>query len=115
MRIAGTRNRAILAGTNTDELRLLYLPRNTKVEIGAQIVTSGHGGVLPPGLPVGAIAKVDGRRVFVQANVDWNRLEFVQIIDFAAPGVVLARPIKDSVSAPLITRKKRTAGETASR
>ena len=114
VRITGTRNRAILAGRNSDELKLQYLPRNAKIKVGAKVVTSGHGGVLPPGLPIGTVSKSDGRRVFVRANVDWNRLEFVQIVDYAAPGVVLPNRI-DGVAAPRHPRKKKARGETASR
>lgn len=114
VRIAGTRNRAILAGRNSNELKLQYLPRNAKIKVGAKVVTSGHGGVLPPGLPIGTVSKSDGQRVFVRANVDWNRLEFVQIVDYEAPGVVLPNRI-DGVAAPRYPRKKKDRGETASR
>ena len=47
---------AVLAGDNSERPRLLYLPSPDAVKIGDRIVTSGEGGVFPPGLPVGVVA-----------------------------------------------------------
>ena len=43
------RNRAVLAGDNTGQPTLLYLGPRIEVQVGERIVTSGHGGVFPPG------------------------------------------------------------------
>jgi len=51
--------RTIAVGTGRpDEIRLPYLPRNADVEAGDLIVTSGLGGVFPPGYPVATVAQV---------------------------------------------------------
>lgn len=81
-----SRQRAVMSGDNSDQPRLLYLPPDFPVTIGERVVTSGHGGVLPPGIPVGIISAIGERGVRVQPNADLSRLEHVQIIDFGLPG-----------------------------
>ncbi len=53
--IDGSDVHAILAGDNSDFPALLYLPRNAELVSGARIITSGDGGVLPRGLPIGTL------------------------------------------------------------
>lgn len=63
-----------------------HLPLNTKIEPGAEVVTSGLGGGYPRGIPVGHI--VDSRsssvELFAEARVrlavDLNQLEMVWLI-----------------------------------
>jgi rod shape-determining protein MreC len=51
--------RTIAVGTGRpDRLSLPYLPRNADLEAGDLIVTSGLGGVFPPGYPVARVAEV---------------------------------------------------------
>lgn len=86
--IESTRVPAILAGDNSDYPRLSFLPRNASVSPGQRVVTSGHGGMLPPGLPVGkVIAVVDGV-IRVRAFVDWHSLEYMRVLEFTLPGVL---------------------------
>ncbi len=77
-----SRQRAVLGGDNSDRPRLLHLPAEFDIEPGARVVTSGHGGMFPPGLPVGTVASVDGGLVRVEPIEDLGRLEFVRITDF---------------------------------
>lgn len=92
--IESTRDRAILAGDNSDLPRLLYLPPDSPVEVGQRIVTSGHGGVFPPGLPVGVVSEVsrtgDGsiKSVQVRPFVNWNRVEYVRMVDHETRGLI---------------------------
>ena len=79
--IESTRERAMLAGDNSHQPRLLYLPSTAHPNPGERIVTSGDGGSFPPGLPVGVIADTDGM-LRVLPFVDFNRLEFVRVVDF---------------------------------
>jgi rod shape-determining protein MreC len=80
--IEETRERAILAGDNTERPTLAYLPPDVRVRSGQRVVTSGNGGVLPPGLPIGIV--VIGREGVprVKPFVAWNKLEFVRVVDF---------------------------------
>ncbi len=84
-----TRDRAILAGDNSGRPQLAFLPETAKVKTGQRVVTSGDGGALPPGVPVGVVSVTDGGSVRVRPFVDWERLEYVQIVDFdVAPAPV---------------------------
>lgn len=89
VRIASTGERAVAAGTNGRLLKLVYLVRELKVKVGAKIVTSGQGGVLPPGIEVGTVVEVARGHVLVQPNIPWNRLAYVRVIDYTTPGLVV--------------------------
>jgi rod shape-determining protein MreC len=81
--IERTRDRAVVAGNNSALLRLLYLDPEVEVEIGDRVVTSGHGGAIVPGLPVGIVTSVTDLGIKVQPFVDWDRLEYVRLLDYA--------------------------------
>ncbi len=87
--IESTRERAMLAGDNSHQPRLLYLPTTAHPNPGERIVTSGDGGSFPPGLPVGVIVDTDGGMLRVLPFVDFNRLEFVRVVDFKIEGPVV--------------------------
>lgn len=54
--LSRTGQRAIsFGGPNPGHLELRYLPTNSDVVTGDLVVTSGLGGVFPPGLPVGRV------------------------------------------------------------
>lgn len=83
-----TRDRAILTGDNSRHPRLSYLPVGVTLEIGDRIVTSGHGGSYPAGLPVGVVAGIQDGVVRIAPLVDWNRLEYVRVVDFGISGIL---------------------------
>jgi len=79
----GTRGeRAVLAGDNSALPRLLYLTQENNVAPGDIVVTSGHGGLLPPGLPIGAVETVSDRAVTVRPLADWQRINHVRLLDY---------------------------------
>ena len=61
--LESSRQRAVMAGDNSDQTRLLYLPPEAPIQVGERVVTSGHGGLFPPGLPVGVVASASERGV----------------------------------------------------
>ncbi|MBT4489217.1 MAG: rod shape-determining protein MreC [Rhodospirillaceae bacterium] len=79
-----SRHRAVLAGDNSSRPRLTFLPANAKVNPGDRVVTSGHAGVFPPGLPVGIISSVTDGEARIQPFVDWVRLEYVTVLRYRA-------------------------------
>jgi rod shape-determining protein MreC len=83
--VEDTRQPAVLAGDNGPTATLAFLPRDAEVEVGARIITSGHGSVLPPGLPVGVVTSVVGALVRVQPIADLGRVEYVRLVDWQAP------------------------------
>jgi rod shape-determining protein MreC len=88
--VESTGARAIMAGDNTDQPRLIHMPPGSVANVGDRIVTSGHGGAFPPGLPIGVVSAVgegdDG--VVVQPFVGRDQLEYVQVIDYGLEGIL---------------------------
>lgn len=80
-----SRERAVLAGDNSSSPRLEFLAPEAKIGVNDRIVTSGEGGVLPPGLPVGTVAAVEGGGAVVRLAAQWERLEFVSVLDYELP------------------------------
>ncbi len=83
-----SRERAVMAGDNSDQPRLLYLPINVTAKPGERIVTDGSGGIFPPGVPVGVVASVDSGIIRVEPYADLSRMEYVRIVDFGLGGVL---------------------------
>lgn len=81
--VEGKNWRAILAGTNGELPVLDHLPPEAEKDMaeGLRIVTSGHGGLFPFGLPVGTIVKAGDGSWQVQPYADVDRQVFVRIID----------------------------------
>ena len=77
-----SRERAILAGDNTAAPKISFLRHSARVNTGDRIVTSGHGGVLPPGLPIGIVSNVAGDEIHVRPFAALDRLEFVRVIAY---------------------------------
>lgn len=82
---------AILAGSNTSEPSLDALPPNPKLRRGADVVTSGDGGLLPAGLPVGVLA-LRNREAKVTLYADPLTTDEVRILDFKSPIEPMPKP-----------------------
>lgn len=90
--VAETRARAVLAGDNSDTPRLEFVSSNAGFEVGQRIVTSGHGGAFPPGIPVGVVSSVGEGGVRVQPYASADRLEYVRLVEYGLSGVLTDRP-----------------------
>ncbi len=86
--IESSRVRGVVAGTNGETLRLVHLPPDVVAAPGDRIVTSGHGGALPPGLPIGVVSAVNDSLIEVEPFVDPARLEIVQVVDYGLDGII---------------------------
>src|SRR3954462_6292742 len=86
--IERTRERAILAGDNSSQLRLTLLQSLQGVQRGDRIITSGHGGSFPVGIPVGEVVETSEGHVRVRPFADFSRLEFVRVVDYGVTGLV---------------------------
>ena len=86
--IEATRTRAILAGNNSNRPRLIHMVPGATVSPGDRVVTSGHGGVFPVGLPVGLVDAVNEGGISVLPFVPRDRLEYVRILDFGLKGII---------------------------
>lgn len=81
---AGRDEKFIVAGNNTPVLDLMYLPEHHQLKPGDIVLTSGDGGVIPPGLVIGEILEVDGALKLVP-SVDFDRISFVSVLNYTPP------------------------------
>lgn len=90
--------KALLAGDNSSLPPLDFLEDADLVRPGDSVVTSGDGGMLPAGLPVGQVAMGTDRRLRVILGADYERLEFLRVLrshelqPITDPGALIAPP-----------------------
>ncbi|WP_374442599.1 rod shape-determining protein MreC [Stella sp.] len=97
-----SRERAVLAGDNGPRPRLLYLPsRREAARPGERVVTSGHGGVFPPGIPVGETVSGEDGLVRVSLYADFDRLEYLRLVDTG-----LAHTLSEPIPGPQRVRPR---------
>lgn len=101
--IGNTGERAIMTGANADLPRLLHLGRTGAIAPGDKVVTSGHDGILPPGLPVGEVVDVGPAGIRIRPAVDMQSLGFVRIVDHDMPGLL---PPPGEKTAERVTRRR---------
>ena len=89
--VEATRTRAVMAGTNTGRPKLIHIPTGAVIAIGDRIVTSGHGGVFPVGLPVGVVAAISDSGIEIQPYVNRNRIEYVRVLDYGLKGIIYSK------------------------
>ena len=89
--VSNNRIPSILTGENLILPSLNFLPNNVKLKEGSVVQTSGHGGLLPSGLPIGIVVKNASGRYFVKPSIDLNLIDYVQILLWQANGINLQR------------------------
>lgn len=105
-----TNARAILTGDGGPNPRLDYLRGREPVKEGDRVLTSGDGGVIPRGLPVGTAVKgLDGRWRVVLAS-DRAAIDFVRILLFDDFTQVVNRKALDVMPVPPPTLGSQTVG-----
>lgn len=72
--------RAIIAGDNTRNPPIDFLENSDQVRPGDRVVSSGDGGVFPPGLLIGEVAADPSGRLRVRLAADYERLEFLRVL-----------------------------------
>jgi rod shape-determining protein MreC len=90
---------AILSGSNTNNPTLEALPQNLKLKEGQDIVTSGDGGLLPAGLPVGVLT-LQEHYPRVRLYADGQTADEVRILDFQSPSEPMPKPSDKDLPAP---------------
>jgi len=100
--VEGPQQRALLTGDNSERPCLRYLNAGAEIKVGDRVVTSGQGGVFPPGLPVGVVASLDGEAPRVEPYVEMSRVEYLRIVDYG-----LANGLPNPV--PIASRSGRRA------
>ncbi len=92
VRVESTGEHAILAGHSTpNELTVIHVSNNStnpdapsfkkgEIKVGDHLLTSGYGGIYPPGLPVAIVSKVEGDYISASVLADITRLEYVTVL-----------------------------------
>ena len=84
--IQKTRVQGIIKGLGNQEYSMFYVLKNSDVQKGDMIVTSGLGGVFPKGLPIGTVSSVIKTRrgmfqkIMINPSVNFSQLEYLIII-----------------------------------
>ena len=100
-KVLRTGARGQLRGSGQDEhfgLVLSEVLRSDDVKVGDQVVTSGLGGIYPPGIPIGVVTRlftkegISHRFAMVVPFADFARLEFIEVLVREEPGVPLVTP-----------------------
>jgi rod shape-determining protein MreC len=72
--------RGLLTGDNTPLPFLDFIEAPDNVRPGDRVVTSGDGGVFPPGLLVGQVVQGSDGRIRLRTAADYGRLEFLRVL-----------------------------------
>ncbi|MGD1934367.1 MAG: rod shape-determining protein MreC [Candidatus Phaeomarinobacter sp.] len=82
--------RAIAVGDNSRFPKIEFLPPEAKLSPGDRIVTSGHGGLMPPDLPVGIVVLAGDGSPRLQTNSEFDRTSSVRVLQYDFPTKVAA-------------------------
>lgn len=93
--------RSMLSGTGSEGiLELRFIPLNADYQIGDELVTSGIGGVYPPGVPVARISNVERNATQLFANITCTPLaavsSHIQLLVLSAERHLPPAPAEDS-------------------
>lgn len=77
---ATSQQKAILAGDGSFFPTLVYVADVHKIQPGEHIVTSGLGGIFPPGLPVGIVDEISNSTIKVRPYVPFQDIEWVHVL-----------------------------------
>lgn len=90
---SATRQRAILAGTGSDLLRLNFLDEGASINLGEAIVTTQEGDLIPGGIAIGNVFKRDATGYLVKLVRPLTRSEYLRVINQGAPaGTAVSAP-----------------------
>jgi rod shape-determining protein MreC len=86
-RLSSTGETGVIEGQSGDLLRFDLFDADAVLRMGDAVVTSGYeGGVYPPGIPIGSIARIEPkgsqltRRAWVRPFVDFTSLDYLLVV-----------------------------------
>ncbi|MDO6726196.1 MAG: rod shape-determining protein MreC [Cognatishimia sp.] len=71
---------ALIVGDNSLAPHIDFLENADQIRPGDRVVSSGDGGVFPPGLLIGQVASDPNGRLRVRLAADYERLEFLRVL-----------------------------------
>ena len=81
VQVERTKTRAFLIGDNTDYPQLVHFENQEPVQIGDVVVTSGMGGNLPVGIPIGIIGSIsEDNGIIVQPFIHKSNIDYIKIV-----------------------------------
>jgi rod shape-determining protein MreC len=72
--------RAMVVGDNSAAPLLDFVENGEQVRPGDRLISSGDGGIFPPGLLIGQVAQDPRGRLRVRLVADYSRLEFLRVL-----------------------------------
>lgn len=82
VRLERTGDVAIAEGLNEPFLRLRFLTAEADVRIGDRVVTSGHGLLFPPDLPVAQVASIEDDIILLTPLTSLEALDYVRVMNY---------------------------------
>ena len=98
---------ALLGGDNTALPALDFIESPENIRPGDRVVSSGDGGVFPPGLLVGQLAQASDGRLRVRLAADYGRLEFLRVLRsypaerLSDTGLLIPPPAAEFIGPPM--------------
>ncbi|MBB5037000.1 rod shape-determining protein MreC [Prosthecobacter dejongeii] len=102
-KIEGTLEQGIISGERAGldmrpDLRLRFLSKNILINPGANVLSTGEGGVFPAGLLIGRVKRFENRdlsgEAVVEPAVDFSSLEYVFVVEMQPTTEPTAKPEK---------------------
>jgi rod shape-determining protein MreC len=88
--IQGLDVKAIMAGSKTGNPIIKRVEdKEASLSNELSVITSGHGGILPYGLPVGKLKKIEDGLFEVVLHADLDNLHYVRVIDSSSSPSIL--------------------------
>lgn len=81
VRVLRTGETAIAAGLGNGLLELQFLRPDADLRRGDQVLTSGHGRLFPPNVPVGEVIDLSGERPRLKPVAALSRLSYVLVLE----------------------------------
>lgn len=80
VKIGSSGDHAILVGTSKSDCVLSHIENTASIQVGNELVTSGVGGIFPPGIPVAVVKSVEGSKVIATPLAASKDLDFILVI-----------------------------------
>lgn len=98
VRVEPTGYRAIAVGDNSRFPKIEFLAPEARLMPGDRVVTSGHGGLMPPDLPVGIVVLASDGSPRLQTNSEFDRTNTVRVLQYDFPTRVTADSDEEAAS-----------------
>jgi rod shape-determining protein MreC len=80
--ISGSNIKGVLAGDNSNVMRVLHLNKSAKINVGDMVFTSGDGDSIPPGFLIGVVTKFSNNNARVEVAENIKDLDIVSVISY---------------------------------